>query len=81
MTGFMGLLGLMPVMWSTGTGSDVMRPIASPMVGGLFTSTLMVLLVLPAAFVAYKQHKLPRPPARVAHRERPADATMRSSPT
>lgn len=62
MTGFMGLLGLMPVMWSSGAGSDVMRPIASPMVGGLFTSTIMVLVVLPAAFVAYRRRQLPPAP-------------------
>ncbi|MFP5504117.1 MAG: efflux RND transporter permease subunit, partial [Candidatus Sericytochromatia bacterium] len=58
MTGFMGLLGLLPVMWSSGAGSDVMKPIASPMVGGLFSSTLMVLLVLPAAFATYQRARL-----------------------
>jgi Cu(I)/Ag(I) efflux system membrane protein CusA/SilA len=60
MTGFMGLFGLLPVMWSEGTGSDVMRPIAAPMVGGLLTSTLMVLVVMPAAFVLLKQIRLRR---------------------
>ncbi|MNT93365.1 Cation efflux system protein CusA [compost metagenome] len=49
-------------MWSSGAGSDVMRPIATPMVGGLFTSTLMVLVVLPAAFVAYQRRQLPPAP-------------------
>jgi Cu(I)/Ag(I) efflux system membrane protein CusA/SilA len=60
MTGFMGLLGLLPVMWSEGVGADVMRPIAAPMVGGLLTSTLMVLVVLPAAFATLKRWELRR---------------------
>ena len=62
MTGFMGLLGLLPVMFSEGVGADVMRPIASPMVGGLLTSTLMVLVVLPAAFATLKRAELRRRP-------------------
>jgi Cu(I)/Ag(I) efflux system membrane protein CusA/SilA len=43
-------LGLLPILWSTGTGSEVMRRIAVPMVGGMFSSTLLTLLVIPAIY-------------------------------
>jgi len=46
--------GLLPIMWSTGTGADVMKRIAAPMVGGLFTSFLMELLVYPAVYTVWK---------------------------
>jgi Cu(I)/Ag(I) efflux system membrane protein CusA/SilA len=46
--------GLLPIMWSAGAGSDVMRRIAAPMVGGLFTSFLMELLVYPAIYTVWK---------------------------
>lgn len=42
--------GLLPIMWSTGTGSDVMKRIAAPMVGGVVTSVLMELLVYPVIY-------------------------------
>ena len=42
------MLGLLPIMWSTGTGADMMKRIAAPMVGGLVTTALVVLLVFPA---------------------------------
>lgn len=58
MTVATALLGLMPLMWSHGTGSDVMRPIAAPMIGGLFTSTLLVLIVLPVLFSLWKTWEL-----------------------
>lgn len=47
--------GLLPVMWSMGTGADVMRRIAAPMVGGLATSFLLELTVYPAIFALWKQ--------------------------
>ncbi len=47
-------LGLVPIMWATGTGSDVMKHIAAPMVGGIFTSFLMELLVYPAIYEIWK---------------------------
>ena len=46
--------GLLPVMWATGTGSDVMKRIAAPMVGGLFTSFALELLVYPAIYAIWK---------------------------
>jgi Cu(I)/Ag(I) efflux system membrane protein CusA/SilA len=48
------IAGLLPIMWSTGTGADVMKRIAAPMVGGMFTSALLELLVLPAIYLIWK---------------------------
>lgn len=49
-------MGLIPIMWSTGAGSDVMKRIAAPMVGGIFTSFLMELLVYPAIYEVWRWH-------------------------
>ena len=49
-------VGLFPIMWATGTGSDVMKRIAAPMVGGIFTSFLLELLVYPAIYEIWKRH-------------------------
>jgi len=49
-------MGLMPIMWSIGTGADVMKRVAAPMVGGLFTSFLMELLVYPAIYLLWKKN-------------------------
>lgn len=54
MTVAAALIGLLPVMWSTGTGSEVMKRIAAPMVGGIITSGLLELLVYPAIFAIWK---------------------------
>jgi Cu(I)/Ag(I) efflux system membrane protein CusA/SilA len=56
------LLGLVPVLWSTGTGADVMKRIAAPMVGGLVTSFLLELRVYPAIFAIWKSRTLARTP-------------------
>jgi Cu(I)/Ag(I) efflux system membrane protein CusA/SilA len=48
-------MGLMPIMWSIGTGADVMKRIAAPMVGGLFTSFILELLVYPAIYLLWKR--------------------------
>ena len=56
-------MGLMPIMWSQGTGADVMKRVAAPMVGGLFTSFLMELLVYPAIYLLWRQRSLGKPPA------------------
>ena len=47
-------MGLVPIMWSTGAGSDVMRRIAAPMIGGIFTSFLLELIVYPAIYEIWK---------------------------
>ena len=52
-------MGLMPIMWSTGTGADVMKRVAAPMVGGLASSFLLELLVYPALSLLWKQRPLP----------------------
>ncbi len=49
-------LGLVPIMWSTGAGSDTMKRIAAPMIGGIFTSFLMELLVYPAIYEVWRWH-------------------------
>ncbi len=50
--------GLLPIMWSTGTGSEVMRRIAAPMVGGMVSSTVLTLAVIPAIYALVMQWKL-----------------------
>jgi Cu(I)/Ag(I) efflux system membrane protein CusA/SilA len=58
-------MGLLPIMWSTGTGADVMKRIAAPMIGGIFTSFLMELLVYPAIYFLWKWHaEMKRTPVR-----------------
>ncbi len=54
MTVMTTMIGLLPVLWSTGTGADVMKRIAAPMVGGLVTSFLLELTVYPALFAIWK---------------------------
>jgi Cu(I)/Ag(I) efflux system membrane protein CusA/SilA len=58
MTVAVSLFGLFPVLWATGTGSDVMLPITLPLIGGLVTSTIYVLLVTPVIFEMTKEHEL-----------------------
>ena len=53
-------LGLLPIMWSTGAGSDVMKRIAAPMVGGVVTAALVVLLVFPAIYFIWRGWGLPQ---------------------
>jgi Cu(I)/Ag(I) efflux system membrane protein CusA/SilA len=45
------IAGLLPIMWGSGTGSEAMRRIASPMVGGMITAPLLSMLVIPAAYL------------------------------
>ena len=54
MTVMAAFMGLLPIMWSAGAGADMMKRIAAPMVGGLFTSFLMELLVYPAVYFIWK---------------------------
>ena len=51
-------IGLFPILWSTGTGSEIMKRIAAPMVGGIFTSFLLELLVYPAVYELWKRRAL-----------------------
>ncbi|MCB1192033.1 MAG: efflux RND transporter permease subunit [Leptospiraceae bacterium] len=58
MTVLSAFLGLLPVMWASGVGSDMMKRIAAPMVGGLFTSFLLELLVYPAVYFLWKKQAI-----------------------
>jgi copper/silver efflux system protein len=51
------IIGLLPVMLSTGTGSEVMRRIAAPMVGGMISATILTLVVLPSVFFLWKKRQ------------------------
>ena len=53
-------MGLLPILWSHGTGADVMKRIAAPMVGGIFTSFLMELLVYPAIYSIWRGREVKR---------------------
>ena len=54
MTVCAAFMGLLPIMWSTSAGADVMKRIAAPMIGGLLTSFLLELLVYPAIYKLWK---------------------------
>ncbi len=58
MTVFTAMVGLIPIMWSNGTGADVMKPLTAPMIGGLLTSAIHVLVVTPILFAIMKEHAL-----------------------
>ena len=58
MTVVAAFVGLLPIMWSTGAGADVMKRIAAPMVGGLVTSFILGLLVYPAVYYLWKARGL-----------------------
>ena len=59
MTVFAIMAGLLPIMWSTGTGSEIMQRIAVPMIGGMISSTLLTLIVIPAIFGLVKGFRMP----------------------
>jgi Cu(I)/Ag(I) efflux system membrane protein CusA/SilA len=63
MTVAAAFMGLLPIMWSTGTGADLMKRIAAPMVGGLATSFLMELLVYPAIYYLWHRREVIEGPA------------------
>jgi Cu(I)/Ag(I) efflux system membrane protein CusA/SilA len=58
MTVTVTLFALIPILWSTGVGSDVMKPIVLPMIGGVFTSATHILLVTPLIFLMAKEYEL-----------------------
>jgi len=60
MTVLSGLIGLLPILWSLGSGADLMKRIAAPMVGGLTTSFILELLIYPAIYYLWKAKALPR---------------------
>src|SRR5437773_8640171 len=52
------MAALVPILWSTGVGSDVMKPIAAPIIGGMVTSTIHVLIITPVIFYLMKSRAL-----------------------
>lgn len=58
MTVSVSLFGLVPVLWATGVGTDVMKPIVLPMIGGVLTSSTHILLVTPLIFLMAKEYEL-----------------------
>ena len=54
------MAGLLPILWSTGTGSEVMQRIAVPMIGGMVSSTVLTLVVIPAIYALIKESGLRR---------------------
>ena len=60
MTAVAIMAGLMPIMWGHGTGSEVMKRIATPMVGGMVSATILTLLVVPAIYGLWKGWRLPK---------------------
>jgi len=58
------MAGLLPIMWGSGTGSEVMRRIAAPMVGGMISSTILTLIVIPAIYGLVKEFALRKEGAR-----------------
>jgi Cu(I)/Ag(I) efflux system membrane protein CusA/SilA len=68
------MAGLLPILWSTGTGSEVMQRIAVPMIGGMISSTILTLVVIPAVYGIVKGWRLP---SRTAVDEPRADARLK----
>ena len=60
------ILGLLPIMWSHGTGADVMKRIAAPMIGGMVTSTILTLIVIPVIYEMWRGWQLRRAAAKEA---------------
>jgi copper/silver efflux system protein len=54
------IVGLLPIMWGTGTGSEVMRRIAAPMVGGMVSATVLTLVIIPSLYLLMNGRKLER---------------------
>ena len=52
------IAGLLPVMWGTGTGSEVMRRIAAPMIGGMVTAPLLSMFVVPVVYLLIRRRQL-----------------------
>lgn len=70
------MAGLLPIMWSTGTGSEIMQRIAVPMIGGMISSTLLTLIVIPAIFGLVKGFRLP-PAGKPQPRTKPKATTRK----
>ena len=56
------MAGLLPIMWGSGAGGTVMRRIAAPMIGGMVSSTVLTLLVIPAIYLVWRRAEIARAP-------------------
>ena len=74
-------VALVPILWSTGTGADVMRRIAAPMVGGLFTSFIGELIVFPAIYFVWRGIGLERTPLFAAKEESDRERSTEGDPS
>jgi len=63
------MAGLLPIMWGDGAGASVMRRIAAPMIGGMVSSTILTLVVIPAVYSLWRERQLVRAVAPVAQPE------------
>jgi len=77
MTVFAVLASLIPILWESGIGSDVMKPIAAPIIGGMITSTIHVLILVPVFFVMIKERALKH--GTLVHKEEPQTTTVAST--
>ena len=75
------MAGLLPILWSTGTGSEVMQRIAVPMIGGMASSTVLTLIVIPAIYALVKGARLPKASKPSEPRAAPSLALERNSLT
>jgi predicted RND superfamily exporter protein len=66
-------IGLVPILWSTGTGSEIMKRMAAPMVGGIVTSFILELLVYPAVYALWKERSLDKGSAELHHKDMAAN--------
>jgi hypothetical protein len=57
-------IGLIPILWSNGTGSEIMKRMAAPMIGGIFTSFILELLVYPPIYAVWREKGLKKEPVR-----------------
>jgi len=57
MIGLVDVVGLFPVMWATGTGADMMKRIAAPQIGGVFSALILTLFVIPPIYVMWRWWK------------------------
>ncbi len=75
------MAGLLPIMWGTGTGSEVMSRIAAPMVGGMISSTILTLAVIPAIYALVKEWPLRPRVSKTARKPAPVAAASEVAPT
>jgi Cu(I)/Ag(I) efflux system membrane protein CusA/SilA len=70
------MAGLLPILWGSGTGASVMKRIAAPMVGGMISSTVLTLIVIPAIYSLWKERQVARLAAFPARGVVPATAAQ-----